>query len=111
MRHREGDFDIGTRLSGICLYVTVALLRLQTLYLIAPFGILTQSVHDIEERFVIRPVFHPQDTLDRHVNTYFLEHDVYHVFAFFLGSVFPGLAQVKQCTSRPVDGGLQNLLQ
>ena len=32
MGHLQHDFDTGTRLSGICLYVTIALMRLQTLY-------------------------------------------------------------------------------
>ena len=40
VRHLKQDFDTGTRLSGICLYAKVVLMRLQTLYPIAPFSIL-----------------------------------------------------------------------
>ncbi len=60
---RQLYFDTGTHLSGICLYVTVVLLRLQTLYPETPIGILAQSVQDREERFVIRSGFHLYDVL------------------------------------------------
>jgi two-component sensor histidine kinase len=38
--HREEDFDTGTHLYSICLYVTVVLLRLQTLYPIMTLGLI-----------------------------------------------------------------------
>jgi hypothetical protein len=73
--HRKGDFDTGTHLSQIFLYVTIILRRLQSFYPKSSTGILAHPVQDRKERFVIRSGFHPKNKFGRHIHANFLDHD------------------------------------
>ena len=74
--HLQYDFDSGTHLSYIFLYVTVVLLRHKTLYPKSPISIMAQAVQDREEWLVNRAGFHPQDAFDCHVNANFPNRDL-----------------------------------
>jgi len=74
--HLQHDFDTGTHLSCIFLYVTVVLWSHKTLYPKSPIGIMAHPIQDRKEWLVIRAGFHPENTFDFHVNINFLDPDV-----------------------------------
>jgi hypothetical protein len=64
--HLQHDFDTGTRLSGICLYVTIVLLRLCSFYPKPSIAILARSAQIRKELLVIWLYFYLPDTFYRH---------------------------------------------
>ena len=81
VRHLLGDFDIGTRLSQIFLYATIILWSPQLFYSEAPVSMLAHPIQDRKERFLVRSVFHPKNTYDRHIHTNFLDQDINKILA------------------------------
>ena len=59
MGHWEQDFDTGTQMSVIYLYVTYVPFRIFVFYPIASFAIKTQAIQDRKQWFVIWASFHP----------------------------------------------------
>jgi hypothetical protein len=70
----EQDFDTGTHLSCIFLYVTVVLWHHKTLYLKSTIGIMAHLVQDREEWLVNRAGFYPSYALSGDGDANFSDH-------------------------------------